>query len=335
MNQIIRKYIGIGMLACCLGCSNEVSHIGKTATVSFQVITRATEYTTEKEIQEQQFVRLYVAERKSEHEEVLYCDSYYDLEGQTYHVEGLSGIWYKFAFVCVPKMDSEMGVRMFPNESVFEAEKDLYNLTINYDPVLDFQSDLNEASKGDLAVYRKIIDRWIDADMPTNEKVIMNRITGQLLLNMGKPADQFDTTTKGNVTAITVSLKTSLNCYIRDESCDSVVVMNRTETNRDFRWTVDATEQLKEQTVPISLLPGELSDALITVLFENGETEQYTLQGRIEEGEPMDNIVIKKNQRTIVLFNGKEKNKFEIRYAGFTDGNDAMVDVDDDAWDGV
>ena len=46
-------------------------------------------------------------------------------------------------------------------------------------------------------------------------------------------------------------------------------------------------------------------------------------------------IEIKKNTRTIVLFNGKDKETFEVRYAGFADGNDATVDVDDDAWDGV
>ena len=73
----------------------------------------------------------------------------------------------------------------------------------------------------------------------------------------------------------------------------------------------------------------------MTVSFENGNPVEYALQGRAEEGVSVDAIEIKKNTRTIVLFNGKDKKKFEVRYAGFADGNDATVDVDDDAWDGI
>lgn len=211
--------------------------------------------------------------------------------------------------------------------------KDLYDFAIDYRPVLDYQVALNEASKEDLAIYRKIIDRWVDTDMPTNERVLMRRVTGQFVLNMGKPADQFDTATNGAVTDITVSMKTARNCYIRDESCDSVLVIEREQ--RKFHWTVSVEGQLEEQLLPIALLPGELSDAKVTVSFANDTSVEYALRGRAEEDVPMDAIEIKKNTRTIVLFNGKDKETFEVRYAGFADGNDATVDVDDDAWDGV
>lgn len=346
MYKKIRNYIGIGMVLGCLsGCSDEVPLEGQTATVSFQVATRAAGNPGGGEITADQFVRLYVAERKPEsgkpkpsnpayedqYNVILYCDTYHDLEGQSYQVTNLPGVWHKFAFVCVPNVTEDMGSKMFPTSEFFMAYKDLYDFTVNYEPVLGYQSDLNRASRSDLAIYRKIIDRWIDADMPTHEDVLMDRITGQLVLNMGKPADQFDTMTKGAVTGFTVSMKTSRNCYIRDEACDSVIVIDR--TTKKFTWTVDETKQLEEQVLPIALLPGTLAEATVTVYFENNTTEEYPLQGRVEEEEP-DDIVIKKNTRTMVLFNGKEKDRFEVRYAGFADGDDATVDADDDAWDG-
>lgn len=336
MDKRIRQYIGIGLLAACLaGCSDNVpQEEGQTETaVSFRMATRAAENSPEEEITDRQFTRLYVAERKPESDKKLYCDKYYDLDGQTYHLENLQGIWYKFAFVCVPDVDDKTGSGMFPGETEFGMDKDLYGFKINYAPVLDYQAGLNEASKADLSIYRKVIDRWIDADMPTEEDVVMNRITGRLVLNMGKPADQFDTKTKGAVTKITVSMETPTDCYIRDESRDSVIVESK--GTKSFTWTVAADKLLEEQVLPIDLLPGELENAKVTVSFENGDSEEYTLQGRTEDESEMDNIVIKKNTRTIVLFNGLGKGEFEVRYAGFADGNDAWVDVDDDEWDGL
>lgn len=254
MNKTIGKYICAWAVVCLAGCSNEVPQEGQTAVASFHVATRAADNTAEREITDQQFVRLYVAERRPEsgkpeaagpsdqywdrYNVVLYCDKYYDLEGQTYHVENLPGVWHKFAFVCVPDISQGMGSGMFPAQNTFLTYKDLYDFAIDYRPVLDYQAALNEASKGDLAIYREIIDRWIDTDMPTNERVLMRRVTGQLVLNMGKPADQFDTATNGAVTDITVSMKTARNCYIRDESCDSVLVIEREQ--RKFHWTVSA-----------------------------------------------------------------------------------------------
>ena len=119
--------------------------------------------TAEREITDQQFVRLYVAERRPEsgkpeatgpsdqywdrYNVVLYCDKYYDLEGQTYHVENLPGVWHKFAFVCVPDISQGMGSGMFPAQNTFLTYKDLYDFAIDYRPVLDYQAALNEASK--------------------------------------------------------------------------------------------------------------------------------------------------------------------------------------------
>lgn len=349
MNRTIRKYIamGIGITAFLTGCSEvDIPQEKQTAAASFRMATRATENGAQKEITKQQFTRLYVAERKPEsgkpttegseyydkYNVRLYCDTCYNLTGQTYHLENLLGVWYKFAFVCVPNIGNEMGSQMFPTDNFFMMYRDLYDFTIDYSPVLNYQSELNQASSSDLAIYRKIIDRWVDADMPTSEDVVMTRITGQLVLNMGKPADQFDIKAKGAVTQFAVSFDTPEKCYIRDEACDSVIVFK--EAKRWFVWQVDSEKgQKSEQVVPIALLPGALTNASVVVTFANGSSEIFTMQSLDEEGEPMD-IRIKKNRKTVVLFNGMEREFFEVRYAGFADGNDAMVDVDDDEWNG-
>ena len=135
MNKTIGKYICAWAVVCLAGCSNEVPQEGQTAVASFHVATRAADNTAEREITDQQFVRLYVAERRPEsgkpeatgpsdqywdrYNVVLYCDKYYDLEGQTYHVENLPGVWHKFAFVCVPDISQGMGSGMFPAQNTF------------------------------------------------------------------------------------------------------------------------------------------------------------------------------------------------------------------------
>lgn len=346
MNKTIRKYIGMGLVLLLAGCSEEIPQGEQAAVASFRMTTRTAENATQKEISEKQFARLYVSERKPEsgnpstddpnykdqYNVILYCDKYYNLTGQTYHLENLLGVWHKFAFVCVPMLNNEMGSKMFPTDEFFMMYRDLYDFTIDYKPVLLYQSDLNTVGDADLAIYRKVIDRWINADMPTHEDVTMTRITGQLVLDMGKPADQFDTKTKGAVKEFIVSFNTPHKCYIRDEACDSVVVFK--EEKRWFTWQVDAEDgQKSKQILPINLLPGELTDARVAVTFADGSSEIFTMQSLDKENEPI-NIRIKKNRKTVVLFNGIEKDYFEVRYAGFDDGYDATLDVENDAWNG-
>ena len=85
-----------------------------------------------------------------------------------------------------------------------------------------------------------------------------------------------------------------------------------------------------------SLLPGTLEGAKVTVNFvdeKNPASKEYLLAD--EDKTP---ITIKKNVRTTVLFNGLRPDEFEVRYAGFDDGNDAVIDVsggDKDEWNGV
>ena len=92
-------------------------------------------------------------------------------------------------------------------------------------------------------------------------------------------------------------------------------------------FTINVSEQKTRQILRVSLLPGELKNAKVTVYFNGGTLEEFVLQN--ENKEP---IQIKKNTRTTVLFNGMHTDEFEVRYAGFDDGGDAEIGVADDVW---
>lgn len=313
-------------------CSDEMKeggeNDGNVPVATFNVTTRASDNSADNEISGKQFTRLFLAERLSEHtdsSETLHCDASnrFDLDGSTYQLEGLKGQWYKFAFVCVPDLNDEMGSEMFVGGEAtdYSEEHDFNKLMVDYQPVLDYQApDPTAANNDDLSVYRKIIDRWVDATNPTSEDVALTRVTGQLILDMGKPADQFE----NQVSSITLTVTTPTRFYIRDEAEDQVIVDNVSEND----FTINVSDQKTRQILRVSLLPGELTGAKVTVNY--GETsEEFVLQN--ENKEP---IQIKKNTRTTVLFNGMHTDEFEVRYAGFDDGGDSTIDVDDDKWDG-
>lgn len=318
-------------------CSDEmkegVENDGNMPVVTFNVTTRASDNSADNEISDKQFTRLFLAERLSEHtendgSETLHCDvsNRFDLDGSTYQLEGLKGQWYKFAFVCVPALNG-MGSTMFVGETKeYSDEHDFNKLMVDYRPVLDYQaSKPTAANNDDLSVYRKIMDRWVDATNPTSEDVALTRVTGQLILDMGKPADQFE----NPVSSITLTVTTPTRFYIRDEAEDQVIVADESEEY----FTINVSEQKTRHIFRVSLLPGELTGAKVTVNFEGETSEEFVLQN--ENKEP---IQIKKNTRTTVLFNGMHTDEFEVRYAGFDDGNDAVIDVsggDKDEWNGV
>ena len=330
-------------------CSDEmkegVENDGNVPVATFNVTTRASDNSADNEISDTQFTRLFLAERLSEHAEndgsetleTLHCDvsNRFDLDGSTYQLEGLKGQWYKFAFVCVPDLNG-MGSAMFVGETKeYSEEHDFNKLMVDYLPVLVYQaSEPTVANNDDLSVYRKIIDRWVDATNPTSEDVVLTRVTGQLILDMGKPADQFE----NPVSSITLTVATPSRFYIRDEAEDQVIVddntseKNFTINTSEKNFTINVSDPKARQILRVSLLPGELTDAKVTVNY--GETsEEFVLQN--ENKEP---IQIKKNTRTTVLFNGMHPDEFEVRYAGFDDGNDAVIDVsggDKDEWNGV
>ncbi len=69
----------------------------------------------------------------------------------------------------------------------------------------------------------------------------------------------------------------------------------------------------------------------ISVTFK-GTTSSLTLP--IGTGTDETRVEVRKNRVTTVLYNGMQKNEFEVRYAGFAAGGDSQVDVDDDEWNG-
>lgn len=361
------------------GCTNDSDVLpeGEGGTMTFQLSTRAGNG-----IGEGQQVRLFVAERAQEHsgfpgevhpapdqygeipdyeqpEEDLHVVETIDLGGSSYQVTGLYGQWYKFAFVCTPKVGGELfGPETEPNK---EPNHDFGECYIDYAPVLNYQSNLNAAQEEDLAIYRKVIDRWADASSPLTEDVTLTRQTGELVLNMGIPADQFD----GEVDHFVITLQTPTQMYVRDMARDSVLIAE-VPSKQVFTWNV--ISQSDEQEIHISLLPDVKPGFDSETLAEGddeGETPAVTDERRLyylavqafdangksvdikglEGTTPKDisviqdisknidrNILIRKNIRTTVLFNGMTTEQFEVRYAGFD--NDVAIDVDDDAWDG-
>ena len=368
------------------GCTNDSDVLpeGEGGTMTFQLSTRAGNG-----IGEGQQVRLFVAERAQEHsgfpgevhpepgqygeipdydqpEEDLHVVETIDLGGSSYQVTGLYGQWYKFAFVCTPTVGGELfGPKTEANK---EPNHDFGECYIDYAPVLDYQEDnLNAAQGEDLAIYRKVIDRWADAYSPLTEDVTLTRQTGELVLNMGIPADQFD----GEVDHFVITLRTPTRMYVRDMARDSVLIA---EVPSEYKFTWNVIGQSEEQEIHISLLPDVKPDfkPLAEGDDDEGETPAVTDERRLyylavqafadaeekapipfkdiegnekpiaviqdindsdEDSETYDrNILIRKNIRTTVLFNGMTTEQFEVRYAGFDD--DVAIDVDDDAWDG-
>ena len=191
------------------------------------------------------------------------------------------------------------------------------------------------------------------------------RQTCEIVMNMGIPADQFD----GEVDHFVITLQTPTQMYVRDMAMDSVLIA-AVPSEHEFTWNV--TSQSEEQEIHISLLPdvkpgfdsetlaegddeGETptvtderrlyylaveayADAEGNTLIpfkdiEGKETTRAVIQDINNENGMIDrNILIRKNIRTTVLFNGMTTGQFEVRYAGFDD--DVAIDVDDDAWDG-
>lgn len=333
------KLMALAVLALLLpGCADDASLPSTDGSAVFRLATRSgDEGSTLRAIGEEQATRLFVVERTQEHvglddDEALHLARTVDLTGGSYQLADLYGQWYKFAFVCVPDLNDNMGSAMFEAESgPYETEHDFNKLLVDYGPILDYQElESTAKNEADLAVYRKIIDRWVDAVNPTSEDVVLTRMTGQLILDMGKPADQFPY----QVESIVLTLKTSERFYIHDQAEDALIMESGTESEktRTFTTYLNGEDQKVEQVIRVSLLPGTLEGAKVTVNFvdeKNPAPKEYSLAD--EDATP---ITIRKNVRTTVLFNGLHPDEFEVRYAGFDDGNDATIDVDDDKWDG-
>ena len=330
------KLMALAVLALLLpGCADDASLPSTDGSVAFHLATRSgDEGSTLRAIGEEQATRLFVVERAQEHvglgdDEALHLARTVDLTGGSYQLADLYGQWYKFAFVCVPDVEGQnLGTALFTGDT-----HDFQDYGVNYHPVLTYQAThLREAQGKDLAIYREVIDRWVDAVNPTSEDVVLDRQTGELVLDMGKLKDQFE----HPVTEIKLVLMDVADwMLVRDEAVDSVIVnVDPTNDYYTFLYPVYADDD-PDQRVVISyaLLPGQLTSAKVQVTYTIDGTTTGTTEITLAD-EDKTPITIKKNVRTTVLFNGMHTDEFEVRYAGFDDGNDATLDVDDDKWDG-
>lgn len=272
-----------------LSCSDEGGRIapeadGATGEITFSLSTRASadEVFAAKPIGDEQSARLFVVERKQEHstvtpeendkpttpdyevDEPLHVERMVDLTDGSYRLTELFGQWYKFAFVCVPSVGGETGTAMlYPALSALEKEHDYADCYIDYTAALEYQADkLNTAQGQDMAIYRAAIDRWIDlgAEGGSEEDVYLTRQTGELVLDMGIPEDQFDTQygPEGSMRPVDyyeIKLHTPTSMYVRDEARDEVIIRSVTATDEPitFRW--DVTGQKERQKIHIALLP--------------------------------------------------------------------------------
>lgn len=349
---------GLSLLLTFAACSDEESNVTTqegNATMTFRLSTRAE---GDEATSTEQHTHLYVAERLSEHSGIdkdnpmggteipLYCDKDFTIEGNSYSVTNLLGQWYKFAFVCVPDLEEvkgkpfeEMGETMLVKRlRTDENINDFNEYFVDYTTVLKYQmNNLRDVSGKDLSVYRKVIDRWAIANSILTENVELTRVTGQLIVDMGKLKDQFPK----QVEYIEIHLnKTPVRFYVRDNADNNIIYKTNSSDQRDdllvtAKWfpTKEEFDENKEVIITLNLLPDvfvyDAKDYLSVKYDGDSKLNVYPLQN--DNGEP---IQIKPNTRTIVRFNGMHPEEFEVRYAGFADGNDAVVGVDDDEWTG-
>ena len=344
----MKRYNYIGCLLAFAGilgaCSSEETWPEQNETgLTFQVHTRTTPEQTTTPDDANQHTHLYVAERLQEHSEALHCapEHRYTLTGGRYELNKLFGQWYKFAFVCVPKwkgvddVQYEGGENLLTEEIPAEHTCNFNKLLIDYNPVLRYQKAKPDiAATQDLNIYRKVIERWINPDKASGnntEDVVMQRITGELVLDMGIPADQFPK----DLEFIQLTLKDpSMQVYVHDEAKDGVITKRG---GGDMVYTLDfskldekayRTAMESKQLFHLCLLP-EILEGYLLVKYKN-TSESLNLSIGEKEGDTR--IEIRKNQITTVLYHGMNKNEFEVRYAGFND--DAQIGVGDDNWNG-
>jgi len=321
------KRIQIGMMLSALlllmACTEKEAVLPEAGTLDFRIETRA------EGGEGTQKVRLYVADRRPEldifiNPLCLYCPPEWqmdltapDASGKTsYSLSNLLAQWYKFAFVCVPQ------------EVVYTANgNDGFSLDftqqwLDYSPVL---SQPDQTDVKDRSIYRKVMDRWLKKETSLTENVTLERITGQLIVDMGILADQFEK----EVTMVEVLLKNvPKGVYVHEQSADEIRMV---EEKDDYTYT-GAVNAENHYIVRANLLPMALEECKVQVTFSDNSSAVYPLINNAESASEQT-VQIKANTRTTLYFHGMEDNEFEVRYAGFNEG-DASIGIDNDAWDG-
>ena len=328
-------------LICLAGCTNEDAPLEQPeeTAATFRINTRG-------DIGENRLARLYIGERKPEHftedPTHLHVNRIVDFSGGSVTVEELKPQWYKFAFVSVPDIN---GTDIFTETTPGKGSCDLNDQMIDYKPVFRqgvgsymMEDPKEEGNTSNIAIhatpdgdiFRKVINRWTESGKTVNETVTMNRLNGQLVIDMGVLEDQFDCDgfMEGSVTVTVTVNDLPTRLYITDNDVDEI---KTADIYKSMSWETKPTPNIISDTqdpklhhvIYINLLPGTLSGS-VTVTTPEGEFT-YPLQGTM--GQP----VIKPNTRTRLTFNGVSDGMFQVQYAGY---EDTQIDVDDDAWDG-
>lgn len=333
--QINWKYIGIwAALVGLSACESEELPQGNTEApcAVFHIESRAGETLKEEAL------RLFIADRREEHQlnEALHCglNDRIDLKENTYSIEKIVAQWYKFAFISVPDFatDETDGTKMFTVAKDASPETcDFNQLVVDYAPILEHQkTNPGAATTKDLHVWRAVKDRWLKPDTTLTENVTLNRVTGELVLNMGIPEDQF----RKQVTSMEVYLyDVPQKIFIGDDSEGKVYTESAGEYT--FKFMDIPWNKGKDYLLTLALPPHAINGF---VLVNYGKTDgtdagkQDVEVFRINQGEGQK-VVVKSDTRTTVLFNGIPNGEYEVRYAGFsTTGGIGVADDEWNAW---
>ena len=320
-NKLGLWMLGWWVVIAMTACTDTEVVVSEAGSCSFRIDTRAES--------SHQKVRLYVADRRPELDVFVNPLCLYnppewqfdlaqpDAEGKTsYFLEGLLAQWYKLAFVCVPENVE------YKTMGTGSASLDFTQQWLDYTPVL---SQSNQTDATDRSIYRKVVDRWLKKNENLTEDVILERITGQLIVDMGILADQFEKEVK----AVEVQLKdVPKGLYVHDQSFGEIILVDEVA---DYSYK-GATDGQQHYIIRANLLPMKLQDCKVQVTFTDDTKAVYPLITNAETVEQQQ-VEIKANTRTTLYFHGMEDDEFEVRYAGFKEG-DANIAIDDDAWDG-
>lgn len=313
--------LGFALLAAC--DKREPVTVGNAEKVEFGITTKSTAGNTVPNLSTQE-VRLYLGEHKTEHwdnKKHLHLREKYTLTGSSFLLENMPEQRYKFAFVCVPKLDG-----MFSEKVPGTNSCDFNAHLIDFTPVLNAQAQASQASQALVNtghIYRKVINRWLRSGEALTENVTLNRLNGQLIIDMGVPEDQFE----HEVARIDIHIDhTPTEIYIRDNDNDEIILVE--DRAKSFVYTsVPQWNVNKRHIITLNLLPSELQGDIFVYRKGDDKPQTFPFKGMYNRGK----VHIKRNTRTTLEFNGLHKDYFTVKYAGF-DGS--QIGVDDDQWDG-
>lgn len=341
--------LSVVSLSLSAACTDSVSPVSDEASEhTFLVSTKTGE------VPSSGLTRLFLAERIGEHDndEALHCCLVRDLtepaqdgSGLVCTLENMTAQWYKFAFVCVPDGNYGKspvniqgdGMFLYDGRAMTDADCSFNDIMIDYSPVLHAQEkdqSLILGDGGDMHIYRKIIDRWLqvsDGQPGLSESVLLQRVTGRLDLDMGIPEDQFE----GKVTSVAVDITVPSRVYLHDQADNSVIADESSMISCRFECADVPWNEREHLVVCLSLLPGEITGTVTVKYLKEDDTSQE-ITGVFPIVSEDSYIAVKSNTVTTVKFNGISDDRFEVRYAGFPGeaGRDpAEIGVAEDEWE--